>query len=62
MTPEQLRALLGEGELHQTLDVKTLVIDVMKQKDAEELECLFWENLHEVDESKIRDYFYMSRG
>ncbi len=62
MTPEQLQMLLGEGELNQMLDVKTLVIDIIKRKDAEELECLFWENLHMVEESQLKDYFFMSRG
>jgi hypothetical protein len=62
MTPEQLRALLGKNDIHQTLDVKTLVIDIVRKKKPEELEPLFWENLEHIEEKQIQDYFFMSRG
>jgi hypothetical protein len=62
MTPEQLRALLGNNDIHQTLDVKTLVIDIVRKKKPEELEPLFWENLDQIEEKQIQDYFFMSRG
>jgi hypothetical protein len=62
MTPEQLRALLGNNDIHQTLDVKTLVIDIVRKKKPEDLEPLFWENLDQIEEKQIQDYFFMSRG
>jgi hypothetical protein len=62
MTPEALKNLLSGKELHQTLDVKTLVVDLVRQMSQEELEVLFWEKLPDLSHDCVKGYLYMSRG
>ena len=62
MTPDQLRTLIANKDIHQTLDIKTRVIDILRRKKPEELEPIFWENLEYIEEHQIQDYFFMSRG
>lgn len=62
MTPEELDALLQQKDLHQTLDVKTLVVDLVKKKDIADLEAIFWEYLPSLSEDQVKGYLYMSRG
>ena len=62
MTPEELGILLEGKDLHQSLDVKTLVLDLLKKKAPEDLESVFWERLPELSKDCIKGYFFMSRG
>jgi hypothetical protein len=62
MTPEELETLLEGKNIHQVLDVKTLILDLLKKKPPEDLEYKFREFLPELSEECIKGYFYMSRG
>ena len=62
MTKDELDKLLDGNPLHQTLDVKTLVLDLFKEMPAEELEAVFWDRLPDLQEEFVRDYFFMRRG
>jgi hypothetical protein len=62
MTPEELQTLLNHKDLHNTLDVKTLVIDLVKKKELSELEEMFWDYLPLLSEEQVKGYLFMSRG
>ncbi len=62
MTPEELETLLDGRDIHHVLDVKTLVLDMLKRQALEELEAAFWERLPALSEDDIKGYFFMSRG
>ncbi len=61
MKRETLEALLDGEDLMQTVDVKTLVLDLVKQFKKEEILEIFWAKLPELDEEWLRGYFYMKR-
>lgn len=59
VTPEDLYQLLGHQEVFRDLDVKTLVLDlVKKQFSEEELLALFWKHLGDLDPEYIKGYVY----
>ena len=62
MTPEELEMLLNGDDLLKTLDVKTMVFDLLKEMPQDEYVKLFWDKLPELDESFVRDYLYMKRS
>jgi hypothetical protein len=62
MTKDELEQLLAGEELLRTLDVKTLVLDIMKELPEEELLSIFWNRLPELDKDYVRDYLYMKRS
>ncbi len=62
MTPEELETLLDGKNIHHVLDVKTLVLDLLKKQTPEELEQAFWQRLPELSEDCIKGYFFMTRG
>ncbi|MFM7468683.1 MAG: hypothetical protein ACKO37_04200 [Vampirovibrionales bacterium] len=61
MKREELEALLEGEDLMQTVDVKTLVLDLVKQFKKEELLDIFWEKLPDLESDWLRGYFYMKR-
>lgn len=62
MNQAQLREILGKQSLFDRLDVRTLVIDLVRDMPRDEVEQLFMQKLPQLEESTLRDYFYMSRG
>ncbi len=62
MTKDELDALLGGEELMRTLDVKTLVVDIVREMPEEELLTIFWDKLHTLSPEYVRDYLYMKRS
>ncbi len=62
MTKEELEALLDGEELLRTLDVKTLVLDIMRDLPEQELVTIFWNKLPELSKDYVRDYLYMKRS
>ncbi len=62
MTKDELEKLLDGQDIQHTLDIKTLVIDLLKDIPQEELEAIFWDRLPTLEEEFIRDYLYMRRG
>lgn len=62
MTRDELEELLKGEEIQYTLDVKTLVLDTVRNMSNEELLQIFWDKLPEYEVSHIRDYLYMKRG
>jgi hypothetical protein len=62
MTKEELEALLGGEELIRTLDVKTLVLDIVRELPDEELLTIFWSKLPDLSKEYVRDYLYMKRS
>jgi hypothetical protein len=62
MTKEELERLLEGEELLRTLDVKTLVLDIVKELPDEELLSIFWAKLPDLTKDYVRDYLYMKRS
>lgn len=59
MTQDELFELLGHQDILRDLDVKTLVLDLVRERlDQDELLQLFWSHLPELDEAYVKDYFY----
>jgi hypothetical protein len=61
MTHEELEKLLGGEEIHKALDVKTLVLDIVREMPQEELLEIFWSRLSTLSPEFTRDYLYMKR-
>ncbi len=62
MTKEELESLLAGEELIKTLDVKTLVLDIVRELPEEELLAIFWNKLPALKPEYVRDYLYMKRS
>ena len=62
MTKEELNALLENEELLKTLDVKTLVLDIVRDLPDDELLSIFWSKLPNLSKDYVRDYLYMKRS
>lgn len=62
MTKEELDTLLSGEELMRTLDVKTLVLDIVREMPEEELLTIFWTKLPHLSKEDVRDYLYMKRS
>lgn len=61
MNKEELEQLLGGEDLLRTLDVKTLVLDIVRDLPDQELLSIFWSKLPELSKDYVRDYLYMRR-
>lgn len=61
MTKDELEQLLSGEDLLRTLDVKTLVLDIVKELPEQELLAIFWSKLPELSKDYVRDYLYMKR-
>jgi hypothetical protein len=56
---EALYDLLGHQDVMKDLDVKTLVLDLIRERASEEeILAIFWRHLEELDEAFIKGYFY----
>lgn len=63
MTKDELFALLGTQDIHQEMDVKLVVLDLLRERlDLDEITELFWKHLPGLDAEFIADYFYRKRG
>ncbi|MBX2860187.1 MAG: hypothetical protein KTR14_03065 [Vampirovibrio sp.] len=62
MDKKQLETLLDGQELMKTIDVKTLVLDSVREMNEQELMTIFWDKLPEYSEDYISGYFYMKRS
>jgi hypothetical protein len=62
MTKEELEALLAGEDLLRTLDVKTLVLDIVRDLPDQELLTIFWSKLPDLSKDYVRDYLYMKRS
>jgi hypothetical protein len=62
MTKEELDTLLAGEELMRTLDVKTLVLDIVRDLPEDELAAIFWSKLPDLSKEEVRDYLYMKRA
>ncbi len=59
VTEEELFAMLGHQDVHKDLDVKTLVLDLIREKlTQEEISDLFWKHLGDLDPDFVRGYIY----
>jgi len=61
MTPAELDELIQGDELLRTLDVKTLVLDILREMPEDEYVKIFWDKLPQLDAQFVRDYLYMKR-
>jgi len=61
MTKDELNALLEGQDLMNTLDIKTLVLDLVRDMSTEEIQAIFWQKLPDLNLETIRDYLYMKR-
>lgn len=63
MTKDELAELLRGEELHQVLDIKTLVLDIVREDmTPDEIAGIFWTKLPGLDISRVKDYIYMKRS
>jgi hypothetical protein len=62
MTKEELELLLAGETMNSTLDVKTLVLDIVRELPDEELYAIFWSKLPALKPEFVRDYLYMKRS
>ena len=62
MNKDELESLLDGDELLRTLDVKTLVLDIVRELPDEELLTIFWSKLPALTKDYVRDYLYMKRS
>lgn len=62
MTQEELERMLEGEALNRTLDVKTLVLDIVRDLPEEELLKIFWAKLPELSRDYVKDYLYMKRS
>lgn len=62
MNKDELDSLLDGDELLRTLDVKTLVLDIVRELPDEELLTIFWSKLPNLSKEYVRDYLYMKRS
>ena len=62
MNKDELESLLDGEELIRTLDVKTLVLDIVRELPEEDLMKIFWDKLPELSKDYVRDYLYMKRS
>lgn len=59
MTKEELYKILGHKEIQKDLDVKTLVLDLIREKlSPEDTLNLFLGHLENLDEDFVRGYLY----
>ena len=62
MNKKELEQLVGGSDLEGVLDVKTLVLDIVRDMKQEEIMKIFWDKLPSLSAEFVRDYFYMKRG
>lgn len=62
MTKEELESMLAGEELIRTLDVKTLVLDIVRELPEEQLLTIFWDKLPDLTREYVKDYLYMKRS
>lgn len=62
MTPDELNGYLEDQDLSQAIDVKTLVLDLVRKMELDEIQEIFWKKLEELSLDDIKGYFYMKRG
>lgn len=59
VTKDELYQLLGHQDIQRDLDVKTLVIDLIREKfTQEEILELFWAHLNDLESTYVKGYFY----
>jgi hypothetical protein len=62
VSKEQLIELIGNTNIAQEMDVRLVVLDaIRRQMNDDEIDQLFWENLHRFSEEEIQGYFYRKR-
>jgi len=62
MNKKELEQLVGGSDLDGVLDVKTLVLDLVREMKQDEVMRIFWDKLPSLSAEFVRDYFYMKRG
>jgi hypothetical protein len=62
MTPDELQILLQGRALRDHLDIKTLVIDLIRQQPPEQIEALFHQLLPTISLEKAKGYIFMQRS
>ncbi len=62
MTKDELEELLAGEELMKTLDVKTLVLDIVREMHQDELLTIFWSKFTDLEQDYVRGYLYMKRS
>jgi hypothetical protein len=61
MQKEDLQILLEGEELLKALDIKTLVLDLVKEMPDEQVMGIFWDKLPTLEIETVREYLYMRR-
>lgn len=62
MTEEELYALADAPNLFDVLDVKTMVLDLVRAMSPEEQLALLITKLPQMTPETVREYFYMRRS
>lgn len=59
LTKEELYQLLGHEDILKDLDVKTLVLDLVRHKlTQDEILTIFWDHLGDLEASYVKGYRY----
>jgi hypothetical protein len=57
MTPEELYEYLGHQQVVKDLDIRTMVLDMIREHyDEQDLLLLFWQRLPQLDETFLEEY------
>ena len=62
MTRDDLEKLLEGKDLLNTIDIRTLVLDILKSTSDEKISELFYLNLENIEEDYLKRFLYMTRG
>lgn len=62
MTPEELSQLLAGDSVNQTLDIKTLVMDIVRNMSDAEIQQIFYAKLPDLTSDYVKDYLFMRRS
>jgi hypothetical protein len=61
MEKAEFLKFLGDKPLLATLDIKTLILDLIRDLPQEELLELFWQKLPQLSETNLQEYLFMQR-
>mgnify|MGYP006291187713 CR=1 FL=1 len=62
MTEDQLKQLLNGEDIHKRLDLKSLVLDLLKNKSTKkEILDIFYQKLPDLNEAYVKRFIFMKR-
>lgn len=62
MTQDDLERILEGKDLLNTIDIRTLILDILKNSPEDKISELFYSTLPDIDEDYLKRFFYMTRA